>query len=176
MDTSSTAVTVIGAGVLVFSLRVVDISLYTLRLMMMTDGHKRLAWIFAFLQATVYINALRIVFSDLGNWPKVIGYALGFATGLVVGMLIEERLAIGYRYLTIMSPTRGDQIAERLRADGFGVTEVSGSGMQGTVDIITTSVQRRATDEVVAMVAAIDDSAFIVAEKIKPVKDVSFRF
>ncbi|HSO27208.1 MAG TPA: DUF5698 domain-containing protein [Anaerolineales bacterium] len=166
----------LGAALLIFGLRVVDISLYTLRIVMVADGYKRLAWIFAFLQATVYVNALRIVFSDLGNWPKVIGYALGFATGLVVGMIIEQRLAIGHRYLRIISPTRGDQIAERLRADGFGVTEIPGKGLEGVVDIITTSARRREINKIVAMVDEIDETAFITAEKISPVRKVSFRF
>lgn len=167
---------VLGAGILIFGLRIVDISLYTIRIMMVADGNKRLAWMFAFFQALVYVNALRLVFSDLGNWPKILGYALGFATGLVVGMGIEERLAIGHRYLRIISSTRGDQIAEQLRERGFGATEIPGNGLHGTVDIITTIVRRRETAEVVSLVTTIDENAFITAEKIKPVRQVSFRF
>ena len=91
-------------GLLIFSLRIVDVSLYTLRFMMVIRGRKRLAWIFAICQSLVFVTAITSVISDIGNWIKVIGYAAGFATGNVVGMLIEQRLAIGFSQLNIVSP------------------------------------------------------------------------
>ncbi len=98
---------------IIFSLRIVDISFYTIRILMVMRGRKGLAWIFAFFQASVYVIALRFVLSDLGNWGKTLGYAAGFATGLVVGMAIEERLAIGYSHLRIISSLARGRISRR---------------------------------------------------------------
>jgi uncharacterized protein YebE (UPF0316 family) len=91
------------AGLLIFALRIVDVSMAIVRLLMVIRGRKGLAWLFGFVQAFVYIVAIREVMADLGNWINILSYAAGFATGTVVGIWIEERLAIGYGHVRIMS-------------------------------------------------------------------------
>ncbi|MBE9474985.1 MAG: hypothetical protein IMY85_08845, partial [Chloroflexi bacterium] len=84
------------SALVIFTLRMVGITFSTLRILMVVRGRKTLAWLFGLSQALTYITALGWVLSDLGNWTKFLGYAMGFATGLVIGMIIENRLAIGY--------------------------------------------------------------------------------
>lgn len=153
-----------------FALRLVDVSLYTLRIMMVVRGRKRMAWGFAFLQSIVFVVAIRAVLSDLGNWGKIIGYAAGFATGIVVGMWLEGRLAIGYTHLEIISPRRGAELAETLRQAGYGVTEVSGQGKDGMVAVLNCSVLRRNTRKVEEIVIQIDPEAFVTAESVRAVR------
>lgn len=154
-------------ALLIFSLRIVDVSLYTMRIMMVARGRKGLAWIFAICQSLVYITAIVSVITDFGNWSKVLGYAAGFATGNVVGLLIEQRLAIGFSHLMIISPGYGIEIAEQLRGAGFGVTEISGQGKDGMVEMIICDVQRRKTNQAVAIVDRIDRDAYITVENIR---------
>ena len=151
----------------IFCLRVVDISLYTLRLMMVTRGQKKLAWLFALLQSFVFVTVMRAVFNDLGNWPKIIGYAAGFATGLVVGMALEGRLGIGNMHLNIVSSHRGQELAQELRAAGYGVTELAGHGKDGTVDVLLCDVRRRQVPGVRQIVQDHDPEAFITAEVLR---------
>lgn len=153
-------------ALLLFSLRLVDVSLYTMRIMMVMRGRKGLAWFFAICQSLVFVSAITSVIADLGNWPKVIGYAAGFATGNVIGIMIERRLAIGFSHLRIISSGYGLEIAEQLRAAGFGVTEISGQGKDGMVEMISCSVQRRKTDQALAIVDRIDQQAYITVENI----------
>jgi uncharacterized protein YebE (UPF0316 family) len=158
------------AGVFIFSLRIIDVSLYTLRLVMVVRGRKALAGIFAFCQSVVFVSAIRSVFTDLNNIGKVIGYAAGFATGLVVGMLIEERLAIGFTHLRIFSSGLGAEITEYLRMQGYAVTEVAARGQDGTVDLLNCSVLRKEARKVEAIVSTADPEAFIIAEDVRPVQ------
>ena len=152
----------------IFSLRVVDISLYTLRILMVMRGRKALAWVFAFFQASVYVIALQAIIADLGNWSKTLAYAAGFATGMVAGMAIEERLAIGYSHLRIISAGHGEELAEKLRSAGYAVTEVSARGKDGTVTQLSLGVLRRKVREVDHIVECIDDQAMMTAEEIRP--------
>lgn len=156
-------------AITIFALRVVDITLYTMRLMMVTRGRKKLAWLFAFFQSMVYVTALRAIINDMGNWMKILGYATGFATGLVVGMALEGRLGIGNVHLNIVSPRRGQKLAGELRAAGFGVTELPGKGKDGTVDILLCDVRRRQLPAVRKIIQEIDPNAFITAEMIRMV-------
>lgn len=153
-----------------FFLRMVDISLYTVRIMMVVRGRKSMAWLFGFCQAFIYVIALRAVLSDIGDWGKILGYAAGFATGIVVGMWLEGRLAIGYTHLRTISPGRGTELAERLRLEGYAVTEVSGQGKDGTVTVLNCSIRRRKTAEVVKIIQEVDAEAFITAEAVRSVR------
>jgi uncharacterized protein YebE (UPF0316 family) len=148
----------------------VDISLYTIRIMMVVRGRKGWAWLFAFCQSFVYVIALRAVLSDVGDWGKILGYAAGFATGNVIGMTIEGRLAIGYTHLRMISPGHGTEMAERLRSAGYAVTEVSGQGKDGMVTVLNCSIRRKKTAEVIKIIQEIDGDAFVTAEAVRSVR------
>jgi uncharacterized protein YebE (UPF0316 family) len=160
----------IQSALLVFLLRMVDISLYTLRIKMVVRGRKPQAWLFGFAQSFVFITALRVVLSDIGDWGKIIGYAAGFATGMVIGMWIEERLAIGYTHLRVISPRRGAELAEVLRRRGFGVTEISAQGRDGMVSFINLSVLRKQAHQAIKIVQDVDPQAFVTAEAVRSVR------
>ena len=155
---------------LIFLLRTSDITLYTLRLLMMKRHLKVLAWIFAFCQSILYVNVIRVVMDDLGNWFNILGYGVGFATGLVVGMVMEGRLSIGYLQMRIISSGRGSQIAERLRQGGYGVTQIPAWGRDGEVDVIHTDIHRKDIDRLTSLIRSIDDDAFIAYEEVQPLQ------
>ena len=112
----------------IFALRVVDMSLDTIRVLFVVRGKRLLSWVLGFFQSAIFVVAISAALANLDNILSLLGYAAGFATGNVVGMMIEERLAIGHIQLTIMSSLRGAVIAEQLRAAGYAVTEISGRG------------------------------------------------
>lgn len=154
----------------IFLLRVSDMSLDTLRVLFVMRGRKLPAWILGFFQSLIFVVAIGTVLSNLDNFINIIGYAAGFATGNVVGMLIEERLAIGHIHLSIISSWRGSAIADRLRQDGYAVTEVSARGKDGMVTLLNCNVLRKKVDQVRETVNDVDNSAFITADDIRPVR------
>ena len=159
----------LGAG-LIFILRVSDMTLDTLRVLVVMRGRKAIAWVLGFFQAAIFVLAISSVLKDLNNIINVFGYAAGFATGNVVGMLIEERLAIGHTHLRIVSSRRGSAIADRLREDGYAVTEVAGRGKDGMVTVLNCSVLRKNVDRVRTLINSVDAEAFITAEDVRPVR------
>jgi uncharacterized protein YebE (UPF0316 family) len=159
----------------IFLLRVCDMSMDTIRVLFVVRGKKLFVFILGFIQAVIFVVAISSVLTKMGNILNVLGYALGFATGNVVGMLIENRLAIGHIMVTIISSTRGNHIAERLRAGGYAVTEISGRGKDGTVFELHASVNRKDVDSVETIVLETDPQAFITAEDIRPVRRGFFR-
>jgi len=159
----------LGAG-LIFLLRVSDMTLDTLRVLVVMRGRKGTAWVLGFFQSLIFVIAITSVLSNLDNPLNIVGYAAGFATGNVVGMLIEERLAIGHVQLSIISPRRGSELAERLRAEGYAITEISARGKDGVVTLLSCSVLRKKVDQVQQLVNEVDDSAFITAEDVRPVR------
>jgi len=159
----------LGAG-LIFVLRVCDMSLDTLRVLVVVRGRKAPAWILGFFQSVIFVIAISSVLSHLDNPLNMIGYAAGFATGNVVGMLVEERLAIGHIHMRIVSSRLGSAVSDRLRAEGYAITEISGRGKDGAVTVLECSVLRKNVNLVRETVNEIDPSAFITAEDVRPVR------
>jgi uncharacterized protein YebE (UPF0316 family) len=154
------------SALLIFAMRLAGISLDTMRMLMVMRGKKPLAWIFGLLQGLIFVIAIGWVLADIGNWMKILGYSMGFATGLVVGMTIENRIGIGYTNLRIISPRRGIELAERLRELGYAVTEVSAQGLEGAVSIIHCSVQRKYERQVIREISELDPEAFVTTENV----------
>ncbi|MFN3308908.1 MAG: DUF2179 domain-containing protein [Anaerolineales bacterium] len=159
----------LGAG-MIFLMRVSDMTLDTLRVLVVMRGKKSIAWVLGFCQSAIFVLAISTVLSNLDNPLNMIGYAAGFATGNVVGMWIEERLAIGHLHLRIISSRRGAAIAEALRAEGYAVTEIPARGKDGTVSLLAISVLRKNAGKVQEMIRSIDEEAFITAEDVRPLR------
>ena len=155
---------------LIFILRVSDMTLDTLRVLFVMRGKKKIAWILGFFQSAIFVLAIGKVLTQVNNPLNILGYAAGFATGNVVGMLIEERIAIGHININIISPHRGSAIVTHLRQSGYAVTELSGRGKDGMVSLINCSVLRKQVDAVRQLVNEIDSDAFITAEDVRPLR------
>jgi uncharacterized protein YebE (UPF0316 family) len=152
----------------IFAMRVSDMSLDTLRVLFVIRGRKPLAWLLGFFESLLWVIAITSVLSNLDNLWNIIAYAGGFATGNVVGMTIEERLAIGHSNLQIISSQWGSAIAETIRQKGYAATELPARGKDGTVSLISCSILRRDIDAVRKEVNGIDPGAFITVEDIRP--------
>jgi uncharacterized protein YebE (UPF0316 family) len=118
----------------------------------------------------IFIVAISQVLTHLDNPLTVVGYAAGFATGNVLGMYIEERLAIGHTHIRVVSSHRGAQVVEKLREAGFGVTEIPARGMDGMVTVLNLSIQRKDVDRVDTIVLETDPEAFITTEDVRPLR------
>ncbi len=152
----------------IFALRVTDMSLDTLRVLFVVRGHKGSAWLLGFFQSTLWVIAITSVLSNLDNPWNIAGYAAGFATGNVVGMAIEGRLAIGHANLRVISPRRGTAVAEELRHAGYAATELFGRGKDGTVSVVLSSVRRRDVSRLQRQVSRVDPEAFVTVEEVRP--------
>ena len=155
---------------LIFSLRVLDMTLDTLRVLFVMRGRRKIAWMLGFFQSAIFVTAISTVLSNLDNPLNIVGYAAGFATGNVLGMAIEERLAVGHTSVNIISSRLGSAIAEHLRMNGYAVTEVPARGKDGMVTMLNVLVLRRNADKARQLVDEIDPDAFITVEDVRPVR------
>jgi uncharacterized protein YebE (UPF0316 family) len=163
------------AGLFVFLMRLMDMSLDTLRLLFVMRGRKLLSGLIGAIQATVFILAVSAVLSGPLNAFTVAGYALGFGAGVIVGMYAEERLAIGYSYLRAYSPTNGKAIADALRASGHAVTEFTARGKDGLLTVVNCVVARRDAPHAREIVEKIDPNAFITIDEARSLERGYFR-
>jgi uncharacterized protein YebE (UPF0316 family) len=150
---------------LIFSLRIVDVSLATLRMLLSVRGIKAAAPLIGFFEVLIWVFAVGNAIRYLDSPLHVLGYAAGFAAGTLVGLWIEEKMAFGLSTVRIMSQHGGVEIAEALRDQGFGVTEFSGHGREGRVEVVYAVIRRRDLPSVFQQVGVWDPAAFVTVEE-----------
>lgn len=157
-------------GVLVFLARIVDVALGTLRTLMTVQGRILMAASLGIVEVIVWILVVSAVVSQIRETPALIlFYAFGFASGNVIGMLVESKLALGNVALKVISTQAGPSLAERLRSIGQPVTVFTGMGMSGPVHQLFMICRRRDLGRLLDVVKGVDANAFVVTEMIKDV-------
>lgn len=156
--------------VLIFALRIVDVSLSTLRILLAIRNQRALVPVLGFVEVLIWIFAVGNAIRHLDSAAHVFGYAAGFSAGTMVGMWLEERLAFGLGTMRIISRRTDAALANRLRELGCGVTEFIGQGREGRVDVLYTVMPRRRLPTVLAEVEKIDADAFITVEEPREIR------
>ncbi|MDA3846699.1 MAG: DUF2179 domain-containing protein [Vallitaleaceae bacterium] len=139
------------------------VPMLTLRTISMVKSLKVLTAIFGFLEAVVYIFGIAIVLSGEQSLIEMVVYATGFSMGLVAGIFIEQKLALGYSSLQVNINHENTILINELRETGYGVTAYIGEGYNGNrlrLDILT---KRNREDELVKTVIRHEPDAFIIS-------------
>jgi uncharacterized protein YebE (UPF0316 family) len=152
---------------IVFAARVTDVSLGTLRIIFTSRGRRNIAPLLGFVEVFIWIVVVSQVVKNVHSIPAYLGYAAGFAVGTYVGMKIEERLALGTLVIRIILSQGGDALAQRLRAEGYGVTVVNGMGATGEVKLLYTVIQRKNMEKAVQIIKSINPRAFYSVEELR---------
>ena len=163
------------AGLLVFCMRLSDMSLDTLRMLFMMRGRKGLAALIGATQAGIFILAVSQVLKGPLNVWTVLGYACGFGAGVFVGMVAEERLALGYAKFSIYSSAHGADLTKALREAGHAVTAFDAQGKDGNLVVLTCAVLRKDGPALRALIVKVDPEAFVTVEEVKPLHRGYFR-
>lgn len=151
-------------GLLIFVARVVNVSMGTVRSLMSMRGQQKLATVISFFESLIFIVAISQVLQNVNNIWNILGYSGGFAVGTWTGLKIEERLALGYAEVQVITQSAGDELADALRDAGYGVTEVTGEGRSGKVCVLTVVANRREVPAITALASKVDDKAFVTVD------------
>jgi uncharacterized protein YebE (UPF0316 family) len=149
----------------VFLARIFDVTLGTIRTILVVRGRRGWAAAAGFVEVLIYITALGWVMSSLDDPLKLVAYALGFASGTYVGMFVEEKLAIGTLSVQIIPGTLDQAVvlADAARESGFGVTTLTGEGREGPRQVLMVTLQRRAQRKLLRLVSELAPGAFTTA-------------
>ena len=161
---------VVIAAATIFLLRVVGVTLATLRVLITLRGHKVPAAIMGFFEVLVYVLAIGAVVNNLSNVWNLLGYCLGFAAGTLVGMSIDDHLALGYATVSVISRYKSQNVAEAVREAGYGATVEWGQGRAGTVGVVRITVRRREVRSVVDLADRADPDAFVTVEEARSIR------
>jgi len=151
--------------------KVVEVSLMTVRVVLVTKGEKVVGAIIGFFEVILWIYIASLAMDGIAEDPmKAIFYALGFAFGNYFGIAIEEWLGIGISEIqTIIKEEEGDLLAAFLREEGFAVTVVKGEGRTSVRDLLVMFVPRKRGRLLVELIKEKAPESMITISETKPI-------
>jgi len=159
---------------LIFSARVADVSLGTIRVIFISKGLKYIAPVIGFFEVIIWLLAIGQVMQNLTNVASYIAYGAGFATGTLMGMMVEERLSLGTVIIRVITRRDSSELVSHLRSLNYGVTELNAEGSTGQVKVLLMVIKRQDSKEVVAKIKQFNPQAFYSIEEVKSVRDGVF--
>ncbi len=159
---------------MIFCARICDVSIGTVRYILISRGFKYIAPIFGFFEVIIWLVAIGQVIGNITNPICYIAYGGGFATGTFIGMEIEERMKLGLSIIRLITAIPADTFISRLRQYGYGVTTISAMGASGEVTIIFMVVRRSNVSHLIPLIRDFNPNAFFTIEDVRSVSEGIF--
>ena len=152
--------------VMIFFARILDVSINTVRIIYVLGGRKFTSTLLGFFESFIWLMAIRQIFEHLDNWICYVAYPAGFAAGIFVGMIIEEKIAYGKVIVRIITRKDVNSLLQYLNRQYFRYTYVKAEGPDGHENLVFTVLQREKLEELLATLKDILPTAFYTVEKV----------
>jgi uncharacterized protein YebE (UPF0316 family) len=151
---------------LIFFARILDVSINTVRIIYVLGGRKLTSTLLGFFESFIWLMAIRQIFEHLDNWMCYVAYPAGFAAGIFVGMIIEEKIAYGKVIVRIITRKDVHTLLEYLNKEYFRYTYVKAEGPDGLENLVFTVLQREKLETLLETLKEILPTAFYTVEKV----------
>lgn len=151
---------------LIFLARIMDVSINTIRIIYVLGGRRLTATVLGFFESFIWLMAIRQIFEHLDNWVCYVAYPGGFAMGILVGMMIEERIAYGKVIVRIITRKDVNNLINFLTQNQFRYTRVNTEGLDGPESLVFTVLPRENLEDLLTKMKDILPTAFYTVEKV----------
>lgn len=156
---------------LIFLARICDVSINTVRIIYMLGGRRFTATLLGFFEAFIWLMAIRQIFAHLDNWLCYVAYPAGFAGGIFIGMIIEERIAYGKVVVRIITRKDTAEFLAFLTVQKIRYTRIKSFGADGEEDVIFCVLDRERLETVIHALKRMVPTAFYTIEGVKAAKE-----
>lgn len=153
--------------VLIFLARIIDVSIGTIRIIMVARDRRSTAAILGFIEVFIWILAISQIMQNLTNIWCYVGYSAGFAAGTYIGMTIERKLSIGTLLMRIVIDRGADELAEHFKKHSIKFTVLDAEGSQGDVKIFFTVSKRSKIKKYIRILREFNPKAFYTLEDVR---------
>ncbi|WP_088005729.1 DUF2179 domain-containing protein [Indiicoccus explosivorum] len=154
---------------IIFVINIVYVTFLTMRTILTLKGYRYIAAVVSVAEVLIYIIGLGLVLDNLNEIQNLIAYALGFGSGVIIGMKIEEKLALGYIMVSVIALEESELTPERLRDSGYGVTDWTANGRNGGRQAMQILTPRKYELRLYKLIKELDPKAFIISYEPKTI-------
>ncbi|MEW6662381.1 MAG: DUF2179 domain-containing protein [Bacillota bacterium] len=148
---------------IILGIQIVYVSFFTLRMILMLKGRLYLASALSAIEVLIYILGLSLVINNLNNFANVAAYCGGYALGVISGTKIEERMALGFLTVEMITRDISNVIPDTLRSHGYGVTNWFAEGREGPRQVLMILTKRGNLAKLQSLILCLDPKAFLVS-------------
>ena len=156
--------------ILILLLQLAYVPLYTLRTIFLVKNITMLAALIGIVEMLIYVFGLSPVFSGDQGLLAMVVYSVGFGIGIIIGTFIEQKLAIGYIYVTINTQRHSEELIKIIREEGFALTAYVGEGRDSQRYKYEILTKRNREKELFTLVQHHEPNAFIISYEPKSFK------
>ncbi|WP_404357127.1 DUF5698 domain-containing protein [Cytobacillus firmus] len=154
---------------IILIINIVYVSFFTIRMILTLKGQRYLAAFISTIEVVIYVIGLGLVLDNLNEIQNLIAYAVGYGIGVIVGMKIEEKLALGYITVNVITKEYDRDLPKALREKGYGVTNWAANGLEGNRMALQILTPRKYELKLYQTIKELDPKAFIIAYEPKTI-------
>lgn len=160
----------------IFFVRILDVSLGTIRTMFVVRGKKLISSMIGFFEILVWFLVVKEALQTESNSIFIaISYSLGFATGNYIGALLSDKLITGN--VSVQVFTNNNNLEKILREQGYGVSSVVYTGYEEEAHkhMLFINVDKKKEKALRELIKKNDKEAFIIVNETKYVENGYFK-
>lgn len=149
----------------ILGINIAYVTCFTLRLILLIKGRRGAASALAMIEVFIYLAGLQLVLDNLTSPLYMAAYCIGFGIGVYTGSRIEERLALGYSVVQVITESLNSKLADQLRQHGYGVTSWQAEGRNGQRLVMQVLVKRSNEKKLLKRIEVEAPRAFIISHE-----------
>ena len=154
----------------IFFARIVDVSIGTVRTVIMVRGKILVAASLAFIEVMIWFMVAReALMTDINSIFIPVSYALGYATGTSIGTYISKNFLKCIRGVEIISKNNQLELIKAIKANGYAVSVMDLKGNKN--GFILCEVSNKKEKKLINIVKKYDPNAFIIVNETKYVQN-----
>jgi len=153
--------------ILIFTFKVIENTLSTLRIIVVSNGKKILGSILQGIISIIWVISTSLVVINIQKDPlKIISFTLGSLIGSYIGSIIEEKLALGTNMITaVIDKTKTTKITQALKKQKYETIILNGKRKDELKNVLIIMTKRKTKNNVIKLIKNIDKNAKIIIEK-----------
>ncbi len=169
---------ILGLCIKIFLVRILDVSLGTLRTIITVKGRNTLASMVGFIEVFVwFVIAREALNTDVDSIWIAISYSLGFATGTYIGGVLSDHFISGTLSVQVVTSSKDRRILNKIREEGYGMSVIDIRGKDDGQEkyMLFIEINKKNMSHLKNMIKKIDEKAFIVVNETKYVQNGYFK-
>ena len=148
---------------IILIINVVYVSFFTIRMILTLKGYQYYAALVSMIEVVIYVVGLGLVLDNVNEIQNLIAYAVGYGLGVLTGIKIEEKLALGYIIVNVTTKEIDTDLPYLLREKGYGVTNWIANGREGQRMVLQILTPRKSESNLYKSIQKLDPKAFIIS-------------
>lgn len=154
---------------IIFVINIVYVTFFTIRMILTLKGYRYIAASVSMVEIIIYVYGLGLVLDNLNEIQNLLAYAIGYGCGVIVGSKIEEKMALGYITVNVITADEDKVLPKKLRSLGYGVTDWSANGLEGNRSALQILTPRKYELKLYTEIKELDPKAFIISYEPKAI-------